>query len=261
MMSPPSQWRTPEGPFQLLPGDVHVWRLRLDLPLGQVHELREVLSADERQRAGRFVCNKHRNRFIACRGQARQVLASYLGAAAGELQFRYGPRGKPALAAPWGESLTFNISHSHDLALCAVARGRELGVDIEHIRPPSDFDGLAAHFFAPGEVAALRSVPEEIRLESFFRCWTRKEAVLKAVGSGLALPLDRIVVTLGPDEPAQLLACDEDPGGPADWELFHLEPGPGYVGALAARGGPMNVLCYEHIPRPNDNRIMNDECE
>jgi len=233
----------PEGSLQLAPGDVHVWRLRLDLPTDQVHALREVLSADERERAGRFVFDEHRNRFIACRGQARSVLAGYLGAAAGELRFRYGPRGKPALEAPWGELLTFNISHSHDLALCAVACGRELGVDIEHIRPPSDFDGLAAHFFASSEVNALRSLPEETRLESFFRCWTRKEAVLKAVGTGLALPLDRIVVTLGPDKPAQLLACDEDPGGPADWTLFHLDPGHGYVGALAARG-PMNVVCY-----------------
>lgn len=246
MFASPPHWLCFEAPPQLAPGAAHVWKLRLDLPPGDVRALRELLSADECERADRFVFDAHRNRFIACRGQVRRILAAYLGTAPAELRFQYGARGKPSLALPADNLVTFNISHSHDLALCAVARGGELGVDIEFIRPPSDFDGLAAHFFAPREVAALKSLPEDVRLESFFRCWTRKEAVLKAVGTGLALPLDRIVVTLAPDEPARILACNEDPTGPADWRLYALEPGPGYVGALAARSA-LDVTCCEGL--------------
>lgn len=243
MNAPPTDWpRPPDVPI-LVPRGVHVWRLPLDLPENQLQELTSLLSEDEHERAARFLFDKHRNRFIACRGQVRQILARYLAAKPEELEFHYGLQGKPTLGAPWNESrLAFNVSHSHELALFAVGVDRELGVDLERVRPPSDFDGLAAQFFAEREITALRSLPEGVRLESFFRCWTRKEAVLKAVGSGLTFPLDRIVVTLGPGEPPRVLACDS--GDPGAWALVNLELGQGYVGALATRGGPIEVQCW-----------------
>jgi 4'-phosphopantetheinyl transferase len=208
--------------------------------------LRVLLSTDECQRAARFHFERHRRRFIACRGQVRRILGNYLDTSAAQVRFQYGRMGKPALDAPWnGSPIRFNVSNSHEAALCAVALDRELGVDIEHIRAPSDFDGLAARFFARSEVALLRSLPAERRLEAFFNCWTRKEAVLKAVGTGLAFPLDKVVVTLTPDEPARLLAYDDDPEAAADWWLARLEPGPGYMGALASCGGPLKVETWQ----------------
>lgn len=243
-MTPLSGWSGTDELPRLESGEAHVWRLPLDLSADKLPDLCTLLSSDERERAQRFVFDEHRARFVACRGQARRLLAAYLGAAPGELRFQYGSRGKPSLEFPWGERLAFNISHSHELALCALGRGCELGVDIEHIRPPSDFEGLAERFFAPQEVAAIKSLPQEARLASFFRCWTRKEAVLKACGSGLTLPLDRIVVTLGPDEPARVVAGGEETGSAAEWSLYHLEPAAGYVGALAWLGEPLKVSCF-----------------
>jgi 4'-phosphopantetheinyl transferase len=245
MISASSLWPVGVEQPRLSSEGVHVWCLALDLPLEQVQELRATLSADEFQRAERYHFDRHRRRFIACRGQVRRILAGYLGARPADLRFRYGPRGKPSLEAPWSESeLQFNVSNSDDVALLAVARNRQLGVDVEHVREPRDFESLAAQFFAGSEVAQLRALPEDERREAFFHCWTRKEAVLKAVGTGLAFPLDKVVVTLARGEPARVIAYDDDPRAPMQWWLESLAPMPEYIGALAAVGNPLEVQCW-----------------
>jgi 4'-phosphopantetheinyl transferase len=245
MISASSLWAVAVEKPRLSPEGVHVWCLALDLPLEQVEKLRATLSADERERAERYHFDRHRRRFIACRGHVRRILAGYLNARPAALSFRYGARGKPALDVPWSDSdIQFNVSNSDDVALLAVALDRELGIDVEHIREPRDFDSLAEQFFAASEVAQLRSLPQEQRLEGFFRCWTRKEAVLKAVGSGLAFPLDKVVVTLGRNEPARVVTYDDDPAGASQWWLESLAPVPEYIGALAAVGTPLEVQCW-----------------
>jgi 4'-phosphopantetheinyl transferase len=168
-----------------------------------------------------------------------------LNADAAEISFSVGVRGKPALAGAWSNSeIRFNISDSHELALCALALNRDVGVDLEHILRPSDFDGLAEHFFAPREVATLRSLPVDGRVEGFFNCWTRKEAVLKAVGIGLGMPLNQVEVTLAPQDPAKVLVFGDDSAASDPWWLHKLEPCAGYIGALASRGSPMDVLLW-----------------
>jgi 4'-phosphopantetheinyl transferase len=214
-----------------------VWRLRLDLAPAAIARLRSVLTDDERVRADRFHADRHRHRFIACRAQVRKLLAGYLKERPERIDFRHGPQGKPALGASSSESgIQFNVSNSHEMALCAVALQCELGVDIEHLREGRDHEGLAARFFAPQEVEALSDLPADRRTAAFFNCWTRKEAVLKAVGIGLSFPLDRLVVTLAPSDAARVLAFDGTPAAAGNWWLEHLEPAPGYVGAVAARG-------------------------
>jgi 4'-phosphopantetheinyl transferase len=236
-MSLSSPWPTLHEPPVLTPGAVHVWRLKLDLTATQIARLRRVLTDDERVRADRFHAERHRHRFIACRAQVRQLLAGYLKERPEKIDFRLGSQGKPALGAPWSSSgIHFNVSNSHDMALCAIALQCELGVDIEHVREGRDHEGLAARFFAPQEIDALRALSADRRTAAFFNCWTRKEAVLKAVGIGIAFPLDRLVVTLAPSDPARVVAFDGTPAAAADWWLEHLEPAPGYVGALAAEG-------------------------
>ena len=238
-------WPIPDERPRLSPAGVHVWCLALDLRADRVAQLEASLSSDEVERAGRYHFERHRRRFIACRGQVRCILAGYLDARPADLRFRYGSRGKPALESPWSESaIRFNVSNSEDVALLAVALDRELGVDVEHVREPRDFESLAARFFAASEVTQLRSLPREQRLEGFFRCWTRKEAVLKAVGTGLAFPLDRVVVTLRLDEPARVVAYDDDPSASSQWWLANLAPMPQYIGALAAIGNPLDVQCW-----------------
>jgi 4'-phosphopantetheinyl transferase len=241
-----SPWTTPDEHPHLGAGVVHVWCLLLDPPAHQLEGFHASLSADERERAARYHFERHRRRFVACRGQVRQILGQYRDEPAAALRFRYGPRGKPALDMPGCDSaIEFNVSNSEDVALLAVARGRELGVDVERVREPRDFDALARQFFAQNEVKQLHALPVDCRLEAFFNGWTRKEAVLKAVGTGLAFPLDKVVVTLAPDEPARVVAYDGD--SPSDWWLASLGPMPGYVGAVAARGRPLEVQCWRSI--------------
>ena len=144
---------------------VHVWCLALDLTDEEIVGLEASLSPDEAERAARYHFDRHRRRFIACRGQVRRILAGYLNAQAAEIRFRYSPGGKPALDGLSRDSaVQFNVSNSHDMALCALTLDRELGVDVEHVEEPRDFDGLAAQFFARQEVDLLRSLPGEERL-------------------------------------------------------------------------------------------------
>ena len=170
------------------------------------------LSPDERERADRFVFARDRDRFVAGRAFLRLLLAQYLGCEPRALRFRYGPNGKPALADERSD-LHFNLAHSGALAVCALARGSELGVDLERLRPIRDAEGVVRSAFSPREVARLESLPETARLRAFYEGWTRKEAFLKALGHGLARPLDSFDVTLGPGEPPRLLRTLGRPGG------------------------------------------------
>jgi 4'-phosphopantetheinyl transferase len=184
MQVPADSWHIPQTQPKLTRGTVHVWRLSLAVSNRQVEALQTCLSPEEAERAARYHFERHGRRFIACRGQVREILSRYVNARFADLRFRYSPRGKPSLDEPFlGSAVHFNVSNSQDVALCAVALDRELGVDVEFVREPLDFEGLAARFFARQEVEVLRSLPDERRLEAFFHCWTRKEAILKATGT------------------------------------------------------------------------------
>ena len=203
---------------------------------------------DERARAARFHFERDRRHWTAARGAVRAVLAGYVGVPAASLTFRVGPHGKPALdGAAARAGLAFNVSHSGGLALCAVTRARAVGVDVEAVRPEFATDKVARRFFAPGEVAALEALPPDERVEAFFACWTRKEAYIKARGSGIALGLDRFEVALAPGRPAALLATRDEPAAAARWQLFALAPGEGYAGALAT-DGPARLACWQWPP-------------
>jgi 4'-phosphopantetheinyl transferase len=217
--------------------EIQVWTLSLELPEAEWQPLAALLSEDERARAVRFVFERHRRRFTAARAALRHILGARLGVAPAEVRFAYGPHGKPELAAGCGAGrLRFNLAHSHELALVALCEGRELGVDVEHVRPLADAMRIAERFFSTREREALAGLPPEAQREAFFRCWTRKEAYLKALGDGLARPLDGFDVSLARGEPAALLGVAADPAEAARWGLAHLEPAPGYVGALAVEG-------------------------
>jgi 4'-phosphopantetheinyl transferase len=143
------------------------------------------------------------------------------------------------------DELRFNVSHSHGLALYAVTRRRKIGIDIERVRPISGPEQLAARFFSAGENAELCALPEHVKHEAFFNCWTRKEAYVKARGEGLSLPLNQFDVSLNPGEPARLLRVERDPQEAARWSLQGLTPAPGYVAALAVEGHGWRLACWE----------------
>jgi 4'-phosphopantetheinyl transferase len=216
-------------------GDVHVWRVDLAVNAGAVSRLAADLSEDERARAARFTFERDARRFVVARGALRALLGRYLDASPRALAFTYGAHGKPALEGPGG-ALSFNLSHSGEVAVVAVGWRRTLGVDVELWRPLPDLDALAARSFAPRERAVLDALPEGERHPAFFRCWTRKEAFIKATGQGLAQPLDAFVVSLAPGEPARFLDIDGDPRALARWTLHDLPVPAGYAGAVVVEG-------------------------
>jgi 4'-phosphopantetheinyl transferase len=190
-------------------GGVDLWRLHLDLPDAELRQRWSDLSTAERERADQLSRPEVRRRFIAARSGLRRVLASYLSVPPRSLEFFKGPQGKPAL--PGGPE--FNLSHSDDLALCAVAHGRQVGIDLERLRCIPERDDIARQWFREEEREAYHAESAS-RDSAFLRLWTRREAYLKAIGTGLA----------GLEASSAI--------DPERWEVHDLRPFDGYVGAL-----------------------------
>ena len=244
-----------DDPLRLGPDECHVWRVPLDAPAQDVERLRSLLSAEERARAARFVFEADRRRFVVAHGGLREILAGYVGVAPASLTFASGPSGKPAVVEP-RTGLRFNLSDSRGLALVAVTRGREVGVDVEAVRAAEDLDDLGASCFSPTERRALAAVPEASRLEAFFDGWTRKEAFVKMLGDGLSRPLDSFDVTLTPGEPARILRVEGGRAG--DWSLRSIEVGPGHRGALAIEGPATEIRVRDWVVESGGTRSSDE---
>ncbi len=233
-----THWSFSIDPRLVLPeNEVHLWRADLDSMRAEQFRGLDILSADERIRSSRFHFPADRERFTAARAWLRYILAAYLQTDPRELAFDYSLKEKPALAPPHAASgLTFNLSHSGGIALYAVSRNRQLGVDVELIRRSSDLEGIARRFFSSHEQKQFFALPPEDRREAFFRCWTRKEAYIKATGDGLSLPLHQFDVSLEAGCRNALLATRPDPSEGQGWHLRQVSAGPGYAAALCVRG-------------------------
>lgn len=211
---------------------IHIWTIKpLDL-FPDSSTACQVLSEDEMYRAERFKFAHDRHFFVACRAFLRFLLGHYLEKHTSEVTFCYTEYGKPSLP---NSGLYFNFSHSVDLAVLALSRIGELGVDLEYTAKKIDFMPIAAHFFAEKEYETLQQLPEKQRNLAFYLCWTRKEAFIKAVGEGLSFPLKKFEVSLIPDEPAEVIATHWEESERKHWSVFSFDPEPDYVGALASR--------------------------
>lgn len=242
-----NHWQATVVPPPLGDQEVHVWRWSLGLAPATRQGLWPLLHADEQQRAQRFLLPRHGELFVAGRGLLRTILGRYLGQPPQDLQFGYGPHGKPYLEINGQPAaLQFNLAHSHELALLAVTRGRLVGIDVERLRLDCKGDLIAEHFFTPGEVTALRQTAEEQRHQAFFTLWTRKEAFIKATGKGLAIPLaafEVLPLAASNDVPLTLFSTPEET---SRWSLRDLDPGDGYRGALAVEGPGWHLWCGEY---------------
>jgi 4'-phosphopantetheinyl transferase len=218
-------------------GVARVWHWPLDVSALDVRDLRKVLSPDERERAERYRFDQHRNEFILTRAVLRMVLASYTAQSPENLSFDYSAQGKPALSNGPSD-LRFNVSHTEGLAVLALVREREIGVDAEKIRPQPDAQKLAKRFFSLLEQRFLERLSGDELQRAFFRCWTRKEAYIKAKGEGLSIPLHAFDVSLEDDQPAALVGTRPDPTEAGRWTLYNLSLGQGYSAALAAANVP-----------------------
>lgn len=216
--SPPAWPTGPQLP-QLESGEIHLWRAALDNS-ARLAGAEAVLSREEIMRTRRFAHTIDRERFISAHGALRMVLGLYLSADPQSLEFRTGPMGKPALVQTFTD-LRFNLSHSADLALIAVTRGREVGVDVERVEHDIELDPIVEHYFDPAEIWDLRTAPPQERVSRFFDLWTRKEARVKAEGCGLAFTSQT-----------------------NRFSARNLCPAPGYAGAVASEGNEWRLACW-----------------
>lgn len=218
---------------------IDLWIWSLDPDTATLRHYENLLSAEERRRAGRFVFPVLAQRFIAAHGRMRELLGGYLGQDPASLGFLTNAYGKPELIEGQAH---FSLSHSGDRAALAVA-AFPLGLDIEIMRPVSR--DLPERYFSPAERDGLRGLDEVPWREAFFRCWTRKEAVIKALGLGLAFPLGDFDVTFLADAPARLTRIAGAPSTAADWHLHHVDIAADCVGAIAAARTGWTVVRHE----------------
>ena len=212
---------------------VQLWRIDLDAMAKADSRWQSILSPDERDRASRFHFERDRLHFCAARALLRTLLGGYLAAEPQHLRFRYSDKGKPELAEPHASSrFTFNLSHSGGVALIAITRDRPIGVDIEKIRDDFDTAAIAQRFFSAREQEQLLRLPPEEQHQAFFRCWTLKEAFIKALGEGLSHPLHQFDVSV--DDEASVSLVTRPVASEAElWQLQSVNAGPGFAAAVA----------------------------
>lgn len=244
MMKPSTSagWGSPPLRPVLGKHQVHLWLTWVDRAIAHVPQLRQILSTDEQARADRFYFERDRQRFTISRARLRQILSHYLNVPAEQLQFCYGTYGKPSLAGSLANTgLQFNLAHSGEAVLCGVTCDRQIGVDVEQIRPLSRVQQLAERCLSIEEQNCLTasSCPEE----TFLAYWTCKEAYLKAIGSGLTQPMEQIEFALTPA--VQLLKVLGSSDSANLWSFQLLDFSPDYKAALAVEGKDYQLMCWQ----------------
>lgn len=231
---------------------IPVWWIDLDDASALQGDATRMLSVGERKRAERFRFEKHRERWLAGRIALRRILADELDVACGEIEYDTGVHGKPSLGGKLSGELEFNLSHSGGRALVGIARGAALGIDVEQIHLMEDLHAVAERHFAAEERERLFCLPESEQVPAFYRLWTRKEAYIKAIGTGLGHPLDRFAVT-GETERCEFVHLDGDAEAARQWSLVHIDPhcgeardGDGFVGAMAI-ARPQETMAFRRF--------------
>jgi 4'-phosphopantetheinyl transferase len=238
-----------DTPLILLEDGVDLWRVDLEAIAADEPRWQQVLSSDELTRAARYHFTRDRQRFVAARAWLRTILAGYIGTDPNSLTFSYSQKEKPSLGPAFdGSDISFNVSHSGGIALLAFTRRREIGVDVEQIRRDSDLEAIARRFFSTHEQSQLAALPADERTDAFFRCWTRKEAYIKATGDGLSLPLSQFDVSLAAGENNALLATRPDASEAGRWLLREVPAGLGYIAAVCVRGHDWKLKDWSENP-------------
>lgn len=239
-----------EAPLALPNDEVQLWRVDLEsLGADEVRWI-EVLSPDETSRASRFHFAIDRQRFVASRALLRTILGGYLTTNPKDLTFTYSKKDKPSLGPDYADrDISFNLSHSGGIALYAFARSRELGIDVEQVRRDFDVEAIARRFFSAHEQEQLADLPATEKIDAFFRCWTRKEAYIKATGDGLSLPLTQFDVSLAEGNADALVTTRPDSAEAKRWLLREVTAGGGYIAALCVRGQDWKLNDWSVVSR------------
>jgi 4'-phosphopantetheinyl transferase len=239
-------WRLAPQKLEIETNDIHVWRADLKINNHRLHDHYQILSVEEKDRSARFKFQKDRDHFIAAHGILRVILSRYLHIDPDQLRFYTNDFGKPFLNQPTEpETLRFNMSHSNGLALYAVSHDREIGIDLEYLRPIDNAEQIAERFFSPREIEQWRTLPGHRQNEGFFHCWVRKEAYIKAIGKGLFQPLDQFDTSLSPDGPSTPLHSSKDPRKKIPWSLMDIHAHPDFAAALSVEGHDYQLKCWQ----------------
>ena len=234
-------WLISSETHSLKEGEIHVWRASLDQNDLSAAALLNILSPDEKHRSDKFRFDADRSRFIISRGILRKILSGYLHKSPKQICFSYGNFGKPALIA--GGGLSFNLSHSQGLALYAVTRNREIGIDVESINENVAIERIAKKVLTQSETLFLNALTPRLRPVVFYRFWTRREAFVKASGKGLFITNDKTPVSLEVRK--------------KEWSLFSLPVTFGYAAAVAAEGSVSNLRCWQYPNLDTDKKAFN----
>lgn len=228
---------------------VDVWRIPTRLDPSTLAYFESALSPQQRDRAARLRVNEKRHQYVIAHGLTRRILARAISISPERIEFTRGPKGKPYLGGSAADTgIHFNMTHTSHMALIAVSRGREVGIDIERIRRNLQWEKLARRYFSPREYSAFRVQPPDTRLRAFFVCWTRKEAVLKAIGTGIGGGLASFDVSVDPDSPPRLLGNRWNGRFHGDWSMVNLEPDPHYAGTLVTEFGGIAPRLWDVDP-------------
>lgn len=235
-------WPSPSSIPQLATGEIHVWRIDLDIPDDRWRALLSLLAVDELAKAERFHFAKHRRRTIVSHAALRILLGRYLARPPRGIAFSYNSHGKPRLAGE-GQRIRFNLSHTEEIMLVAFVLDSEVGIDIEAVTRTVDYMGVGQRWFSALESRTLQSLPEQERVDAFFRAWCRKEAYIKARGEGMAHPLQRFSVALDKHE-SRLVEHLDDSGETSRWTFIDIDVAENYRATVVAETADWQVGCY-----------------
>jgi 4'-phosphopantetheinyl transferase len=235
-------------PIYLDERSIHVWPIRISPSIAVVARFERFLTADERARAARFKFRHLQHSFLISRGILRALIGRYIGTPPGSIRFAYGPAGKPSLETQG--PIRFNASRSGNLAVFALTRGCELGIDIERIRIVEDIQSITDRLFCPEETEELMSMTTKQRERAFFLCWSRKEAYVKATGDGLSMSLTSFRVSVHPSQPARFIHIARDANAANEWSLHDLALSSDCAAALAYADAQRPVVVSRIIEPP-----------
>ncbi len=221
---------------QTTPTECSLFLSATDLDVDQRYADASLLSKEEKERANQFRYRLHRDRYIRGRTFLRETLARHLSLSPRAIQLKYGESGKPRLSDDYGSKLFFNASHCENRYVLAISNHGEVGIDIENGRELPDESELVERFFSESEKAEYHRLPAELKRAGFYNGWTRKEAILKAKGTGLTLPLDSFSVALDPRQPCRILHFKDPSESMSRWHLAEVENDLGSTISVAIRG-------------------------